>query len=703
MPKEHRKRGRREDKKRKREEDEEEAGQPEHTKRQRSQEAGEDDVQFILGRENGAAYGQQEGDNSFQHEQPGEMQFYGMLDEQEQEYFKQADSTLDLNQFADAEEKTLFLNNLWKEVRGKELKIANSQSCSRLMERLVAASTSQQLKILWKKFCTHFLNLFQHRFASHCCEALFQKAAPVVSLELAASASDDKEIGLDGEELPSMEDLFLGCVSELEGNLGYLITDQFASHPLRVLLVVLFGTSLEDSSTTSLLQSKKKEHNISTPLNVAAQGTAVHGDRPVPASFHTAVDNVISGITSKLDTTALRSMATHPIANPVLQLVLALSLTRSSKQNAMKDPNSIFRLLLPDDPPEEGTDSAAFINHLLYDPVGSHLLEVIVTHAPGKTFKTLCRSLFKDRLGSIARNDTAAFVATKILQRLGQADLQDVLTLLCKEVSLLVQRSRTGVIRTLIERCRIRELDETPIADAVRASYGDNAAERLSQMLNLTDQWIVATDSTMSAERKKQLNTTDPSLLDGSLLAQSMLAAPGPLRDLINESILAMEMSAIIAIAEDRTASRVLQAALTAPDQDTKFKRQFLPSFYPHLTTMAAHAVASHVVDALWEASTTLRFVREQVAAELLKDEASLRASLPGRAVWRNWNMDVYKTRRREWFNLSESGVVGQALAERKKTGIELARERHALKVQKQGKGGKQKWGGSGANAVKVT
>lgn len=77
--------------------------------------------------------------------------FYGLLDEEEQEYFKKADEMLELNQFSDADERRMFLANVWKEADGKELKIANSQSCSRLMERLIMLSTPAQLKTLFQK------------------------------------------------------------------------------------------------------------------------------------------------------------------------------------------------------------------------------------------------------------------------------------------------------------------------------------------------------------------------------------------------------------------------------------------------------------------------------------------------------------------------------------------------------------------------
>ena len=144
MPKEHRKRGRREEKKRKREEE----GQTTASKRQRSEDA-EDDVEIIV--DGDGVAGPPDGFPEYA-PLPGELPFYGLLGEDEQEYFKKADSLLELNQFADPEERSLFLANVYKEANGKELKIANSQSCSRLMERLILLSTPDQLKKLFQKF-----------------------------------------------------------------------------------------------------------------------------------------------------------------------------------------------------------------------------------------------------------------------------------------------------------------------------------------------------------------------------------------------------------------------------------------------------------------------------------------------------------------------------------------------------------------------
>jgi len=141
MPKEHQKRGRREEKKRRREEEEANDEPPKRQKSQDTEKQAEND---------GGGFVEQE--EQVPYVGPGELPFYGLLDEDEQEYFKRADSMLEINQFAEPEERDLFLANVYKEANGKELKIANSQSCSRLMERLVLSSTTPQLKALFQKF-----------------------------------------------------------------------------------------------------------------------------------------------------------------------------------------------------------------------------------------------------------------------------------------------------------------------------------------------------------------------------------------------------------------------------------------------------------------------------------------------------------------------------------------------------------------------
>lgn len=551
-----------------------------------------------------------------------------------------------------------------------------------------------------------FLNLVQHRFASHCCETLFTNAAPAVTKELTTPLEEETQVPADGQVFVSMENLFLYTLNELEGNLGYLMTDRFASHALRVLLVVLSGQPLAKSSTTSLLASKKSENIGVIGMDSSKSDELSRTARTVPESFQIALDKMIADTIAGLDTTYLRALATHPIGNPVLQLLIELELSGSGKQKA-KDKQSLFLKLLPDNPPEEGTESATFIQGLVYDSVGSRLLETIVRFAPGKTFKVLYKSLFKERLGSLARNETAGFLVERILERLSKEDLEDAIQAIVPQIVSLVERSRTSLIKTMIERCTTRNVETAPIAEALETAYGTDPRKRLEKMLKITLSNSLPGTKDITDVRKDK----DPEKLHGSLLAQTMLSVPGPLSELIVNSLLALPVANLLQVAKDQTASHVLQASLGSLNADTQFRRKLVQKFYGQIGELATHAIGSHVVDCFWTATQGLAFIQEHIAEELLADEALLRESFVGRAVWRNWKMDLYKRRKLDWINEAKAGggaggeiVVTPDSRNRgeERSGIELARERFAAakaKKSKSARGGT----GTGANGISAT
>ncbi|KAI9823277.1 MAG: Nucleolar protein 9 [Thelocarpon impressellum] len=660
MPKENKKRGRREEKKkqkRKRDEttgtpaDEDEAPRP---KRARS--------------DNGTDAAMAE-EGHLQDDQYAGLQdqpFYGMLNDEEQEYFRRADEMLELNQFAAAEERHLFLANVYREADGKELKLACSQSCSRLLERLILLSTPAQLKTLFGKFNGHFLHLVQHRFASHCCEALFLQSAPVVTQEMTAPV-EPQQHGSADEVYVSMENLFLYTLNDLEGNLGYLVTDQHASHVLRVLLVVLSGLPLDQTSTTLLLQSKKKEKVRVSGLPAKAEALGLTR-RTVPEAFHAAVDKFLADAASNMDGTNVRLLATHPRGNPVLQLILELELSRSGRGRP-KDGESVLAKLMSQDQQAGDVEDTSFIRGLVYDPIGSRLVETIVVHSPGKTFKALYRSFFKDKLGSLARNETAGYVVAKVLERLSREDLEDATRSIMPQIPSLVERSRTSIIRTMVERSVARGADTQPLADAIANAYGQDGPPRLLKMLRWDD-----TGPTSGGHEKPR---HDAERLHASLLAQSMLAAPGALSGLLYDGLLATPAETVAAMAREPASSHVLQAALSLPTSTANFRRKLINTLLGQVGELAVHPAGSHVVDAMWTGSRGLGNYAQRIAEELLAREAELRESHLGRAVWRNWKMDLYVNRRSEWMAEARGGGEASAAG---KTGIELARETFAAR-----------------------
>ncbi|KAH0845909.1 hypothetical protein AYO21_07008 [Fonsecaea monophora] len=608
-----------------------------------------------------------------------ETEFHGLLTPEEQEYYANVNTKIVANDFESPEDRATFLEAVHRETEGKEMKVASSQSCSRYLEKIIKLSTPEQLRHLFSKFLGNLTYLVRHRFGSHCCETLFLEAAKHVEREPQVDKAD--ETGL-----MSMEGLFLGATEELEPNMGFLLTDRFASHTIRVLFLILSGLSLEDDSLKAMVASKRKE-NLAAP--VEKEIGASESKRVVPKSFRNALDKLIKSAISALDTTYLRALATHPTGNPVLQLLLRVELSTSGK-NKTAEENSVFRRLLPDEELEEESESAKFISGLVYDPTGSHLVEILVKQLPGKTFKKLYKNVLKPRLGSISKNDTASYVAMRILERLGKDDLDEAKRLILAELPILISRRRTGLIRVLIERCALRGVDLQDVSDVIRSEYTADGNEFLPNLLGFHA--VEAGEQPQERDVKKGAETTNTKTdVHGSLLAQTMLKTPKTCT-LVQNSMLALDVKVLMAMSRDPASSRVIQSALSPTESNMQFRREFVPRFYGHIGELAQDLVGSYVADTLWSATDGLHFMKERLAGELASNESQLRESPFGRNVWKNWAMDLYHRRPAEWRSLakghhqSHSTLAAPSkeasVPEKKKTAIELARERHSQKLK---------------------
>ncbi|KAJ6441227.1 Armadillo-type fold protein [Purpureocillium lavendulum] len=589
-----------------------------------------------------------------QHDGIAEKEFFGMLEDEEQEYFRRADEMLELNQFPTTDDRDLFLESVYTEAKGKELKLASSQSCSRLMERLIQLSTTAQKKSLFEAFGGHFLSLVRHRFASHCCEALFLRSAGVVTQELAGFVVDTKGKDTD-EQAPeaSMESLFLATLDELEGSLSFLITDRFASHTLRVLLLVLSGRPLDDASVKTLMKSKKKE-NISVAGSAAADEQN-QGRRAVPASFNMAVRKIISDSTAGMDATGLRVLAKHPIGNPTLQLLLELDLSlNKSEQKAEDEEPTLLQQLLPGAPKslaDGASEASEFINGMIYDQIGSRLIETLVVHSPGKIFKALNHNIFLPRIQGYVRNDIASYPAIKVLGRLGKDDLVTAVEQIGPTVPQLVSKSRFNVLKTLFERCAARGINDEvkKLIKGLKEGCGSRPVDLVTTLCCLRDEKEKVKDVEQLARNQYAIQS------HGAQLLTTLLSIPGPSKG-VHESLLALSSDQLIRLATTSMPTvTLLTTALSTPSANSLFQKSLVGALTPQTAELATSQFGHNLINAIAEVPSKGKdlsvpsHMKEAVMNQLGAHEAELRECWMGRSVWRSWKGDMWKTRRGDW------------------------------------------------------
>jgi nucleolar protein 9 len=269
-------------------------------------------------------------------------------------------------------------------------------------------------------------------------------------------------------------------------------------------------------------------------------------------------------------------------------------------------------------------------------------------------------------------------------------------------VPTLLERQWTSLTRTLIERCTVREIDTQAIAVTIDQTYQGPQGFDVKKLLHLDNKAETKGEAVrpVTGEDAFLSRPGGPNKVHFNILAQAMLIVPGSLSALILDSVISLETATLINMAQDHVVSRTLQQACTSKNASMIQRRKLVQRFYGNFGDMSLDKSASRVVDCIWEGTHGLAFIRERIAEELFENEAALRDSPSGRAVWKNWKMDLYKRKRGEWVTQSRNKagndgfqsfseldqVSGKNAPVGSKTPLQMARERHAANKAKKAK-----------------
>lgn len=291
--------------------------------------------------------------------------FFGIIDRQELEYFKQAERTLNANAFGSDEEKSGFIEGVVDEMTGKELKVVTSDICSKLVERVLLNGTDAHIRKLFNGFNKNFVSLSLHKYASHCLETLLVRLAFMVDREI-----DGGQLDMEDDIFISAESMVMYINDELRSRaLDLLAVHQYGSHVLRMLILVLSGSTIPSPKGKSSLRSNKSKFARKV-TDIDLDNTYYDNAYQVPAAFRQARGELARDVASALDTNRARELSSNQISSPVIQLLLKSE--TEGKRKKGKEPR-IGRTIFNGDEREE-----AFVEFLVSEPVGSHFFEACI-------------------------------------------------------------------------------------------------------------------------------------------------------------------------------------------------------------------------------------------------------------------------------------------------------------------------------------
>lgn len=154
------------------------------------------------------------------------------------------------------------------ELRGQELKISTDPDTAVVIERLLPSLGDWGRRVIGDAFGGQWELMLKHRFGSHVVQTWLTLAAdtldreergiyPPQQAEQEQSSSASENAGV----LPIMTELVEGLVETIQPNLGMMLTNPFASPPVRLLWLVISPErplpALDASGSDGLIRSKK--------------------------------------------------------------------------------------------------------------------------------------------------------------------------------------------------------------------------------------------------------------------------------------------------------------------------------------------------------------------------------------------------------------------------------------------------------------
>lgn len=627
--------------------------------------------------------------------------FYGLVDSEEIEYFKQAESTLNLNAFDSDEDRAGFIRSILEESRGKELKLVTNQICSKLMERLVLFALDRQLKHIFHAFDGHFPALAHHKYSSHVLETLLVRSAALIEKELANDYEDDNEDEEDNEEdsavvSTTMESMFIKMLAQFSPHWADMIQHQYASHVLRIIILILSAKELPSSiKANSVLRSKKSK--IARKMIEIKDNEDFNRAFQVPPSFKEQLRLLIVATTEKLNSKTARELAIHKVASPVLQLILRV-------EGIFDKERAVWHLLFLGE--KEGKDSAeeAFVEYLLSDPVGLHFFEAVIKNdgARMKYIERLYRLYMKDRVFKLAnRATTGVYIIQALLLKLKPLEVEYILDEIIPQLSKLISISEhqnidlgKSIIDALIARKNYRRdelIEQLFLKFAPNFSRqdpsDDTSSELFENVLQLTGSTLGNTrdDWPTAEERKRSLFLEKLMEYDYSFVVCAWY------------NCMALPIERFVQMCMHGVFSHVIESALVVlpasegePKPTLIARKKFLNLFSGKIFELACNSYGSHIVDKLWNFTVLLPMYKDRVASELVANSHRVKESTYGRLVWKNWSMELFVRKKFDWKTLVKEqeqeyhGKVEEGEGEKKKKPIELKMEELFKKKQKQ-------------------
>ncbi|KAM0791930.1 hypothetical protein ACM66B_004184 [Microbotryomycetes sp. NB124-2] len=579
------------------------------------------------------------------------------------------------------DDRPLLLRSALQNLSGNEIPLAGDNDTSVILEQLLYSMDDFARRVLADRFTGTYVRLGKHRCASHVVQTLLTLAGETIDRESRGIvASRPASSAHEGSALPTMTRIVLSIAQELLPELSTLLFDQFGSHTVRILLLVLAGKAPTAEGQRGIERSKKSHRfrQNQGPMKSfllgddqdagrsLGKGKGRQGDgdddqaqtkkRRVPTEFKDALKQAFESLDAvDLDVIhagdGVRKAAMDDVAGPAVKIIIELECDRLGgwKAGGWAD-RVLYGLVSEIEGSEEITSTQVeareeYLSGLLRHPAGGPTFETLLLKSSKALYDQMWKSMFAGKLHRLAGNAVANFVVAVAITRLDtsqfEATAQEMSAIPHERRGEWIDNSRTGVLRAMLERAAELQVAEGKVSEMIIDTFGLDEEKR-----NLLVPCVLSLNR-YEHYKKLPAHLTSQFSTQGSVLLQTWLKLHAPHQQPVLDSIQSLGYEGLLPMTRDATASRVIDSVLSSPTTPPRARRAFLQSLIGHYHTLADDRIGSRVAERCWSVADA--YLKDKIAASLVDEQHFLQSSSFGHFFVRKLELPLWQRRRGEW------------------------------------------------------
>ena len=327
------------------------------------------------------------------------------------QYYARIESVIESDDFFESEEDSnVFVRNVLKQILDDGvLRVFSSKKASKIIENVLQQFSvpSTVYQELTQAVCQDFLALSTNRCASHVVQTWLTNA-----LNPACQHEWQSEVKTTSTQQDSFANNSMDLLcSTVKGNVETYLCDQYASHVFRTLLQLLSGVTLCEQVNRSKYSYEYRKSMMHKGVEYSrGRHNVIQDVRPTSPLFLKLLKRLARAV-MKLG--QFSDLLTHSNACPVLQILL-VALVEKLPKKGLKFCHRIIDIAGIENDKLLSADEAV-IPILFTDPVGSHIMEVLIEVCSADVHQMIYDSCFRHHIMLFALHPVANYALQQLI------------------------------------------------------------------------------------------------------------------------------------------------------------------------------------------------------------------------------------------------------------------------------------------------